>query len=543
MHDAWYLAEVRELILDHLGRGDLVKLATTCRALSRLVTDRIWQTIPCSSVFLGCLPEDYMSTPIRVEDIERMDRYSAKVRSIHIGSEWDSLSGVPPHILKHRDMVTGDYKDKSDWEDLWDDIARTRAKTSYFLPNLREIRVHNLREAALVPLIGTVKGSNLSYIRIRNVDYSMTNGAVYRFLDSLCDTANLEYLFVRDGQAGLLSSKVIDQSPLRTLRIPPEHTSQGLFREHALMPQILRVSTLTSLTLDLTREWYTPEIQALSEYKYLSKLQKLWLDLSTFIPGSCDHAVCTSRDENGWTCKTDTTSISLTTSCERRPPQQFLELLDTPKLRLLKIKFPIRVRGDNFLDVMRAVRRNCHLQELEELYLGGSGTRQYDRVLTPPHQLQEGLIMLLPLSNLQTLRISAAPNFLGQDIDLSLYANITAGLPQLRHLDLGHENFNHRSYYGTRPIHELIPLPNVAAFCSFLPRLESIRIRTVTSEGLDQYLATAHPEWVSPSVATIRIGDMARRNLARWIPVRDYILVWFPNSDVARCRDLRDDRN
>lgn len=63
-----------------------------------------------------------------------------------------------------------------------------------------------------------------------------------------------------------IHSKLITQSPLKYLRLDRGNYHWGnqirIFKKHPLGSEILLESTLEHLTISLTREWYTSEIQA-----------------------------------------------------------------------------------------------------------------------------------------------------------------------------------------------------------------------------------------------------------------------------------------
>jgi hypothetical protein len=522
-------------------------LAATCRALAEPITARLWETIGCLSALLKALPKDYLQRQILAEDVEALDRCSARVLRVRIGplqSHWynNKPEGIPDRFLKLKEGEKRGAQDDQLWYDVWNQIARVRPKTSRFLPNLQEIRVHDIREAALLPLVGTIDGANLAYIRIRNLQHRTPESIVRKLLEMLPDTPKLEYLFVRDGQTGLVPPEMIKRSPLKQLRLPPRTFSKKhellQFQTHALMPEVLTSSGLWNLTLDLTRDWYTPEIEALVGKKYLPCLTNLWLDLTTFMSEPCKHTICRQSDIHGWTClKAEDYRVKadVDTLCQRKPPQVFFEFLDRPELRLLNIKFGPYVYGKDYLAVVRAAEENCRLQNLEELVLGGGGWHGtctecdvYPDPQIPPQHLRESLTMLLPLAKLRSLRMSAAPNLIGDDMDLNVYAEIGAGLPLLEELILGHSSFNSSCQFSGNTFHELIPLQNLAVLCSFLPSLRKVEVGTVDIDVLDYEWESRH-DLVSPNVTTLTIWRFSRTttNLER---AQKCIATWFPNS-------------
>ncbi len=191
---------------------------------------------------------------------------------------------------------------------------------SELLSNLRCLRISNVEERLLVPLVG-ISGSNLSQIHIEFVKNSQPQSVTLKVLDEIQYTPKLESLFVRGYEAHLVD--VIRQSPLKHLRLDPRircHMPQ--YNQTPLPHEILRKSTLKNLTLGLTRDWYTPEIKALDS-KYLPALKKLWLTLTAFNPRQCEQS-CVNINTNSWTCQGDKVlhnrNLLRTTNCGRRSP-------------------------------------------------------------------------------------------------------------------------------------------------------------------------------------------------------------------------------
>ncbi len=546
MHQAWGVQLVQDSILERLDSEDLARLASTCAALWGPATDRLWRNIPSLSVFLLCLPEGYKQDTIVSEDVERLDRYSAKVRRVHIESS--KAAGIPKSMLR----VNKGYGTVNEeaWYRVWDDIARVRPAQSAFLPNLREIHVNNIREGALMPLVGTITGANLTYIRVQNLHYKTHKGVVRRFLWSLTDTSKLRYLFVRDGQNGLVPPKLLEQSSLRQLRLPSRPFARGSADDQPqdLLPRILNSPSLENLTLSLTRDWSSPALQAMKGRKCLASLTQLWLDLTTFTSSGCGYPICAQRDIDGWTCTGERQPYrdaridpNSSTSCPREPPQVFFDFLDHPRLRLLSIKFDPTLTSNNFMEFIKGVARNCDLQHLEELVLGGrswfwtvDGWDYFPDPKLQPYGLQQGVRMLLPLPRLHTLRVTAAPGFVGHahTLDMDLYREIAAGLQTLRTLTVGHENFTRFcGYFGTTHL-ELVPLQNLAAFCSLLPNLENVEVGTIDAQALGAAWVGDRREWISPRVTRLDIKSFANKegNMDR---LRYYMAIWFPSSNYA----------
>jgi len=85
MHDAWLINDIWLLIADHLDPKDFGVLAQTCKALFPLASAERWKTLTSFSGFLACLPRRHQNIALRVEDLERMDFYSALVQKIVLG--------------------------------------------------------------------------------------------------------------------------------------------------------------------------------------------------------------------------------------------------------------------------------------------------------------------------------------------------------------------------------------------------------------------------------------------------------------------------
>lgn len=200
------------------------------------------------------------------------------------------------------------------------------------MSNLRHLRINNVVEELLIPLIG-ISGSNLTQIYIKYIDNRQHESVILRILDGLQDTAKLEYLFVRDGEPDLLPSKLIRQSALKHLRLDPRiHAHRHVnfqFNQFPLRHDILQKSSLEHLTLGLTREWYAPEVKALGN-KYLPALKTLWLNLTTFKPEKCKQLPVLNMTPHSWTRWSNFLSVVGAPDCGRRPPMVFFEGLDNP---------------------------------------------------------------------------------------------------------------------------------------------------------------------------------------------------------------------
>jgi hypothetical protein len=441
----------------------------------------------------------------------------------------------PPFVPKPRSKATR-YCPEKTWEELWEEIAKLRP-ISESLSNLRRLRISNVDERLLVPLIG-ISGSNLTQIHIRFIQNTQAQSAKLNLLDGIQHTPKLESLFVRDHEAHLVG--LVRQSPLKHLRLDPRvRCHMPHFNQPPLPHEILRKYMLKSLTLCLTRDWYSPEIKAF-QCKYLPALKKLWLNLTVFDSRRCDQS-CVNIAADSCTCQSDEPPYSRNlyrgTDCGRRSPIVFVTGLDNPELSLMIIKFPIEVTGRKFLDVVSAASNSCRLVKLTELALAGGGRfphchdcRHRPRPQIGPSDLRTGLKMLLPLPLLKILRLSVAPNFLDV-LDLKLYRSIADGLPALEKLSLGHAEFYAKSGNGRKVFFERVCLHHLAAFCSMLPNIKEVNIGTVDGLTLEE---RPRKEWACAGVETLRISHHAdvHRGVRLGL-LRLGFATYFPNSGLA----------
>jgi hypothetical protein len=539
MHRALQLDEIQRLIFKSLDRSDLARLAQTCKAFFHVATDELWKTINSFSPFLSCLPSDfqYRYRKLQLEDLQRWDCYVPKIQNLCLESR--AVMVLPsPFRSKHKSKANKHNPEKT-WEELWEAIAKLRP-ISELLSNLRRLRISNVEDRLLVPLIG-ISGSNLTQIHIQLIQNKQTQSFAFKILDGIQHTPKLESLFVRDKEAHLVD--LIRQSPLKHLRLDTRiHCHRPLYNPSPPLYEILRKSTLKNLSLGLTRDWYSPEIKALNS-KYLPVLNKLWLNLAVFNPGHCEQS-CTNITANSWTCRHHLPpynhNLHRATNCGRRPPTGFLKGLYNPDLSLLHIKFSSEVTGRMFLDVVSAANNSCRLGNLTELALEGGGgwfyhCRECAHRPCPqiqPADLRTGLNLLLPLPQLRVLRLSVAPNFL-DILDLKLYRSVTAGLPALEKLSLGHAEF-YANYtrYGREMFYERVPLHHLAAFCSMLPKIKEVSIGTVDGLTLEE-----HPraKWACVGVESLSISHHADVYRGENL---DLLLLgletYFPNSGLAK---------
>ena len=540
MHPSLQLDDIKRLIFKSLEPRDLARLARTCKAFFYIATDELWKTIHSFSPLLSCLPLDfqYRYRKLQVEELQRYDFYVPKIRNLFLEGETRAVMVLPPPFRSKPRSKASKHNPEKTWEELWEEIAKLRPM-SELLSNLRRLRISNVEERLLVPLIG-ISGSNLTQIHITFVQNRQFESVTLKVLDGIQYTPKLESLFVRDYEAHLVD--LIRQSPLKHLRLDPRircHMPQ--YDQSPLLHEFLWKSTLKNLSLGLTRDWYTPEIKALTS-KYLPALKKLWLTLTAFDPRQCEQS-CVNITANSWTCRSDkgthNRNLHRTTNCWRRSPADFFTRLDNPELGLLNIKFPFEVTGRKFLDVVSAVNNSCRLGNLTELALAGGGwslhcrgCRYRPRPQIQPADLRAGLNMLLPLPQLKILRLSVAPNFL-DILDLKLYRTITAGLPALEKLSLGHAEFyeNHTGN-GQEVFYERVPLHHLAAFCSMLPNIKEVSIGTIDGLTLEE---RPRAEWACVGVQSLWISHHADvyRGLTLGL-LRLGLEIYFPNSGLAK---------
>jgi hypothetical protein len=538
MHPAWYLEDIRSLIFDCSERRDLARLARTSQTLFHLATEPLWKTIDSFEALVCCLPPGFGDRPLRREDIQRLDFYSSKVRHLKVETDIDSPPiRLPPRFRKPKTKAEKEVQCKKPWKALWEEIAELRPPSESFR-NLRLLRISNVAEELLVPLIG-ISGLHLTNIYCKFIQNRLDNSIIPRILDGLQDTPNLEYLFVRDGESGLVPRKLIQQAPLRHLRLDRrKHWGWDMVKraqESPIQSDVFQKSTIEHLTIALDNDWCAPEIQAL-EGGYLPALKTLWLSLLGFTPGSSYCKPCEDSGAPGWVCECPMPDHSITNNAKaRRDPRQsapaFFEGLDNPELTLLNIKFPKKANGRMVLDLVSAANRSCRLQNLTELGLAGSEANfdwgdQKPRI--SPEELRMATKILLPLPKLKKLRLSVAPNFL-DILDLDLYRSITEGFPALETLWLGHSDFAWFSEFTGWHYLERVPISHLAAFCQMLPHLVEVSIGVVEAEA---WGTASSPEFVCSGVTSLRISRWAQGEEV--VPPEQLVLIaqaYFPNAN------------
>lgn len=568
MHPAWQLEDIRYLVFQHLEPQDLVRLAQTCHALFETATDEIWKSAKSFSLLLRLLPPDVRDRPtnlrrrpLRIADIDRFNFYAAKIKNMCLenkdrGETIGYFSDFPGRsdvrrilIMKERARLQEGIKF---WRSIWKEIAELRPAAD-LLPNLQHLRIECVSEGLLIPLIG-ISGLNLIHIYIKTINDPEPESVVRKILEQLHGTPKLEYLFVKDGEH-IVPTKLLREAPLKNFRF-----DQKIFfikgKIVHLPPELFGMSTLEHLTLGLTRDWYTPELDKYLERKYLPALKSLWLNLVNIMPQICD--ICrTNKDILSCTCQ-NTQSDRLRdeeSAQEKKCPTSFLIGLDNPELHLLRINFPREADADILLHIVSAAKESCQLKYLNELALTGGnsmkgppgGRHRHSswyrgseeifpgdpKFLPPdpptgtiqPRELRNALKILLPLPHLRTLQLSVAPNFL-DILDLELYKSITDGLPALRTLSLGHANST---------ADEQTPLHHLAIFCSMLPSLRAIEFSTMDCR---QLWTTHFTDRVCPSVKLITIGQWSRTQRGLSVNQKEYLEIglktYFPNAELDK---------
>jgi hypothetical protein len=90
-----------------------------------------------------------MHPSFQLSKIQRYELYIPKVENLFLESR--AVIALPPPF-------------QPTWEELWEDIANLRP-VSELLSNLQRLRISNMNERLLVPLVG-ISGSNLTQITI-----------------------------------------------------------------------------------------------------------------------------------------------------------------------------------------------------------------------------------------------------------------------------------------------------------------------------------------------------------------------------------------
>ncbi|KAL9080034.1 MAG: hypothetical protein Q9157_001118 [Trypethelium eluteriae] len=506
MHAAWHIYEIRHQIFSSLEPQDFARLARICSTLFTVCTDKLWARIASLKPFLHALPQDFRERPLTKQDVQRLNLYADKTQELDLEKE----SGRRAIRLKSKGL---EQKSLKKWDELWAEIAALRP-LSDFLPNVRRVCLYNVTADVIVPLI-SITGAKLSHLSI-NIYNPETNGAVCQFLESLADTSRLESVSLHDG---LIPPKLIQQAPLKRLRLNHVFLLRSDQRRIPLCLDLLEKSTLERLSFSLPVEWCWPLIDT-PKGKYLPRLQKLWLDLKHFEPERCSRCLYTKDlyiKEPGEQTRTHS---------GRYAPALFLEALDRRELKLLKIELPGDATPKMVRDVVRAARDSCQLNTFEDLTLGRSGWYSQcqecrDTVLpeSKPEHVREVLSTLLPMPHLRKLRLSVPLNFV-DSLDVAFYCEMANGLPMLETLKLD--------------FRESVPLHHLAAFCSMLPNVTRVSLRKADYTALEEM---PREEWACPRVQRLKIMD--------WDPDEDgegasrealyrNLQTYFPNTELAK---------
>jgi hypothetical protein len=539
MHSAWLIQDIQLLVFEHLHQQDLANLAQTCRALLDPTTSHLWKTLTSLQPLVSCLPQKAKDRKLVSEDLDRLDFYSSKTQTIHlVGDETESIK-VPKEFRKAPGKK-GKIPWRVSWIEFWEEVAAVRSQTN-FLPNLRHLRVNYTHEEVLIPFVG-ISGANIEELYIKYLQYRRKDSVVRRMLDQFDNTARLEYLFVRNGAPDVIPPRIIEQSPLKRLRLVARMEERGgyertRYQDYTIPPAVFNNSTISNLSLGLNCDWYPLELDKTTQ-KYLSSLRILWLNLIPFTFSECEYANGTGIKDHGWICQ-HLGGHTFKNPCKRRSPADFFERLDNPELQELNITFPVETTtGAMYLEVVRAVKNNCRLLKLKTLSLGGGGYTPHcwecDAHPDPeimPRDLTESMKILSPLPQLQKLKLSAAPNFLGIGVpDLPLYELIAKGLPSLEVLWLGSRTFTtFGQFAGTRST-ESVPLRNLAAFCSLLPNLMEVEVGTIDPSGSEK---TPEMAWQSPHVQSL-VGHYWKKPIDfDTSSILKSLVIWFPNCDLV----------
>jgi hypothetical protein len=164
MHFAWQIDDIRYLIFEYLEPQDFARLAKTNKAFFDVATNELWKDITSVTPFLACLPQDYRLRPLQAQDLQRLDLYFSKVRSVVFeGQQHGPKVTIPSQFTKRTKTsktakTTKETGGKS-WQSLWREIAEIRPPVD-FLPNLQRIRIIDAMDEVCLPLVG-ISGSHL----------------------------------------------------------------------------------------------------------------------------------------------------------------------------------------------------------------------------------------------------------------------------------------------------------------------------------------------------------------------------------------------
>jgi hypothetical protein len=204
---------------------------------------------------------------------------------------------------------------------------------------------------------------------------------------------------------------------------------------------------------------------------------------------------------------------------------------------LFNIKFRYDVTGKDFLATIEAAKSSLDVEEVTSLAIAGGGWFDncpecgvHPAPLIKPDELLQALQIMLPLPQLKVLRISVAPNMLDR-LDLDLYRSIAEQMPNLEVLHLGNARFTSGSYFFGSVYHERTSLRNLAAFCSFLSKLEEVSVGAVDCATLGKKL---HREWTCPNVKELSWYWIGRSDHGSDDLIIEGLSTYFPNADMTR---------
>lgn len=534
MHRAWLIDDIWYLLCQVFTPPDFALLAQTCKALNVLAIPQLWTNIKSYEPLLSCLPPGYENALLTAADFERWDLHAVKVQSLVMETDNNHSIQLPPRFdsnLGWRKRGEAFASGKT-WTVLWKEIARHRP-TAHFLPNVRHLRFNNVVGDYLIPIVG-ISGANLERIYIKNLHGKLSDLFVKRFLTDLQEVPKLEDLFVRNG-GYLIPEKILVQAPLRRLRMDPKRSDGQAF---ALRTALLKKDTLESFTIPLSEYWCTPEIEK-SKQKFFPALKKLWLNLTLHRGHRC---LDPYTDEHNNSVQPGINDPCRNSYCSWKSPGFFFSRLANPTLEILNVQFQTDEGSTIYLDVLAGASDHLRLHNLTELVLSANSwinhSDEFD-IRDPPNIqpaiLRQGVMMLLPLPCLKTLRIGVAPNFLNV-LDLELYKTITCGLPMLENLTLGHREFATGSRFSGSRYYERMPLHHIAAFCHMLPNLKKVEIGTVDGLALEE---SPRKEWASAWITGLKVncwagksgherGGVSRERLHLCVK------TYFPASDLAK---------
>lgn len=318
----------------------------------------------------------------------------------------------------------------------------------------------------------------------------------------------------------MVPTTLLRTAVLKQLRLDPRLQDRNPDSKfHHLRTEILQQSKLQNLTLGLTKNWHSPDIEAI-QHKYLPKLKTLWLDLRKYGEGD-------GYSEPDY---------------ERTPASKFFEGLDSPEMELLNIKFNHSCPGVEVLDVVRAVSANCRLQKLVELVLSSGGHVPHcgecghlPEPRVAPQHIKAAMRSLLPLPRLKVLRLSLVPGLLA-DQDSEFNKLMANGLPLLESLRIGSGLYWTADLLTGDHVYERLLLQHVAAFCCLFPHLRDVQIGCVDITALEE---NPNAAWMCLQVTELRVGrwlNYDQRLQRVKIPIDRFtrtLETYFPNYDIT----------